>query len=46
MGHSSVHMTANQYYHPLGDEKRRTIMKLPSLSDQETPPPMPPNKAE
>ena len=32
MGHSSVHMTANQYYHLLGDEKRRTIAKLPSLN--------------
>ena len=31
MGHSSVHMTANQYYHLLGDEKRRTIARLPSL---------------
>jgi hypothetical protein len=46
MGHSSVHMTANQYYHLLGDEKRRIIMKLPSLSDQETPAPMPPDKPE
>lgn len=32
MRHSSIHMTANQYYHLLDDEKRRTIMKLPSLS--------------
>jgi len=46
MGHSSVHMTANQYYHLLGDEKRRTIMKLPSLSEQETPPTVPPDKPE
>ena len=36
MGHSSVHMTANQYYHLLGDEKRRTIMKLPNLSMSES----------
>ncbi|MEL7641833.1 MAG: site-specific integrase [Solidesulfovibrio sp.] len=44
MGHSSVHMTANQYYHLLGDEKRRTIAKLPSLSpeQQATPPPVQP----
>lgn len=33
MGHSSVHMTANQYYHLLGDEKRRTIARLPSLNN-------------
>ena len=45
MGHSSVHMTANQYYHLLGDEKRRTIMKLPSLcGSEDTPPPVPPDK--
>ena len=45
MGHSSVHMTANQYYHLLGDEKRRTIMKLPSLCGSEgTPPAVPPDK--
>lgn len=31
MGHSTVKMTVDQYYHVLGDEKRRTIMKLPSL---------------
>ncbi len=44
MGHSSVHMTANQYYHLLGDEKRRTIAKLPSLSpeQQDAPPPVQP----
>jgi len=44
MGHSSVHMTANQYYHLLGDEKRRTIMKLPSLCGSEDTPPVPPDK--
>jgi len=45
MGHSSVHMTANQYYHLLGDEKRRTIMKLPSLcGPEDTPPAVPPDK--
>ena len=31
MGHSSIQMTANNYYHLLGDEKRRTIAKLPRL---------------
>lgn len=31
LGHQSIHMTASQYYHLLGDEKRRTIQKLPSL---------------
>ena len=31
MGHSSIQMTANNYYHLLGDEKRRTIAKLPQL---------------
>lgn len=31
MGHSSTQMTVMQYYHLLGDEKRRTIQKLPSL---------------
>lgn len=28
-------MTVDQYYHLLGDEKRRTIAKLPSLSKSE-----------
>jgi integrase len=32
MGHSTVKMTVDQYYHLLGDEKRRTIAKLPSLA--------------
>lgn len=32
MGHASVKMTVDQYYHLLGDEKRRTIAKLPSLT--------------
>ena len=31
MGHSSIQMTANNYYHLLGDEKRRTIARLPRL---------------
>ena len=31
LGHSSTQMTLNQYYHELGDEKRRTIAKLPEL---------------
>lgn len=31
MGHSSIQMTANNYYHLLGNEKRRTIAKLPQL---------------
>lgn len=35
MGHASVKMTVDQYYHLLGDEKRRTIAKLPSLSRPE-----------
>ncbi|WP_029460375.1 tyrosine-type recombinase/integrase [Solidesulfovibrio alcoholivorans] len=32
MGHASVKMTVDQYYHLLGGEKRRTIAKLPSPS--------------
>ena len=35
MGHASVKMTVDQYYHLLGDEKRQTIAKLPSLSRPE-----------
>jgi integrase len=31
MGHSSIQMTANNYNHLLGDEKRRTIARLPRL---------------
>lgn len=39
MGHASVKMTVDQYYHLLGDAKRRTIAKLPSRSrPDETPP--------
>lgn len=32
MSHANVKMTVDQYYHLLGDKKRRTIAKLPSLS--------------
>ncbi|EFL50923.1 putative site-specific recombinase [Solidesulfovibrio fructosivorans JJ]] len=35
MGHASVKMTVDQYYHLLGGEKRRTIAKLPSLTKSE-----------
>ena len=38
MGHASVKMTVDQYYHLLGGEKRRTIAKLPSLSKPEDAP--------
>ncbi|KHK01326.1 tyrosine-type recombinase/integrase [Desulfovibrio sp. TomC] len=38
MGHASVKMTVDQYYHLLGDEKRRTIAKLPSLTRPEDAP--------
>ncbi|WP_343039540.1 tyrosine-type recombinase/integrase [Solidesulfovibrio aerotolerans] len=31
MDHSSIQMTANNYYHLLGNEKRRTIARLPRL---------------
>jgi hypothetical protein len=31
MGHSTIKMTVDQYQHLLGDEKRWTIAKLPSL---------------
>ena len=33
MGHSSIQMTANNYDHRLGDEKRRTIARLPWLEE-------------
>jgi len=36
LGHNSVHMTANQYYHLMAGEKKKAVSKLPSLDATET----------